>query len=170
MATSHRCRRNSENKKSVHIINDGLDQWFTPKDMDFLLNLLKTYGVCRIVSGNTGTAIYKNEGPYDIYIDPKQISELYNVSIDKNTLNIDIDPNTFIVSAPCMVFGGLSPFFIHATDTKRYLSGKALNDQNVLNRAFQILSNELVTDSNPVNASPSYLKSLALSLFFKYVL
>ena len=82
----------------------------------------------------------------------------------------DIDPVTFIASAPCMVFGGLSPNFIHATDTEQYLSGKALNDQNVLNRAFQILSNELVTDNNPANASPAYLKSLALSLFYKYVL
>ena len=306
--TSHRCRSYPEKKKSVHIINDGLDQWFIPNDMDSLLNLLETYEISRIVSGNTGTGVYKYDGPYNVYIDPKQICELYNVSIDQGLLNIgsqvtlkklidifnttssqagfeylselsnhvskianmpvrnlaswagnlvmkhnhlefpsdvflcfetvgavlkivshnsdpvevtpskflnlnlngyflysvsfvpydakktvvktykimprsqsahayvnagfrfDIDPNTFIVSASSMVFGGLSPYFIHATDTEQYLSGKALNDQNVLNRAFQILFNELFTDNNPANASPTYLKSLALSLFYKYVL
>ena len=306
--TSHRCGSSPENKKSVHIINDDLDQWFTPKDMDCLLNLLETYGEYRIVSGNTGTAIYKDDGPYNVYIDPKQISELYSVSIDQGLLNIgsqvtlkklidvfnatssragfeylselsnhvskvanvpvrnlgtwagnlvmkhnhldfpsdlfllfetvgavlklvshntdplvvspsnflnldlkgyflysasfapydskktvlktfkimprsqsahayvnagfrfDIDPNTFIVSAPCMVFGGLSPYFIHAAETERFLSGKALNDQNILNRAFQILSNELPVDYNPANASPNYLKSLAMSLFYKFAL
>ena len=49
-----------------------------------------------------------------------------------------------------MVFGGLSKDFIHAERTESFLNGKVFNDMNVLTQAFQILSNELVVDDDPV--------------------
>ena len=50
------------------------------------------------------------------------------------------------------------------------MNGKVLNDINVLTQAFQILSNELVIDDDPVLASVDYRRSLALSLFYKFIL
>jgi xanthine dehydrogenase/oxidase len=69
-----------------------------------------------------------------------------------------------------MVFGGLSKDFIHAERTESFLNGKVLNDMNVLTQAFQMLSNELVIDDDPVLASVDYRRSLALSLFYKFIL
>ena len=71
---------------------------------------------------------------------------------------------------PNIVFGGLSKNFIHAEKTESFLIGKVMNDVNVLTQAFQILSNELVIDDDPVLASVDYRRSLALSLFYKFIL
>ncbi len=82
-----------------------------------------------------------------------------------------IDPTTFVViQPPSMVFGGLDEFFIHATKTESFLIGKALNDPNVTKQAFQTLNSEIVPKVDPVYSAPEYQRSLALSLFYKFVL
>ena len=64
----------------------------------------------------------------------------------------------------------MSKQFIHAKETEVFLRGKEINDVTVINQAFQILSNELIVDDDPVLASVDYRKSLSLSLFYKYIL
>lgn len=71
---------------------------------------------------------------------------------------------------PCLVFGGISETFTHATQTEKFLTGQCLSDQNVLTQAFALLSSELQPTDDPVMASPDYRRSLATSLFFKFVL
>ncbi len=75
-----------------------------------------------------------------------------------------------MTQAPSIVFGGLDEFFIHATQTESFLTGKALNDPNVIKQAFQILNAEIEPKVDPVFSSPDYQRSLALSLFYKFVL
>lgn len=66
--------------KNIHLIQDDT-QWFTPKDMKTLNALLAQYSSTpyRLVSGNTALGVYKNDGPYQIYIDLKSIEELYKI-------------------------------------------------------------------------------------------
>jgi xanthine dehydrogenase/oxidase len=68
-------------KKKIHIIKDSL-QWFTPKTLDDLVNLISQYKTSsyRIVGGNTGTGVYKNEGPFQIYIDINNIPDLNQIT------------------------------------------------------------------------------------------
>jgi xanthine dehydrogenase/oxidase len=84
--------------------------------------------------------------------------------------NIDSFSSMICTTKPSIVFGGIARCFIHADQTESYLIGKKLNDNQVLQRAFQILSNELVCDEDPVLASSDYRKSLAISLFYKFLL
>lgn len=302
-----------QSKKNVHLINKDASEWFIPQDMDSLYELLVKYQVesYKLVSGNTGTGVYKNDGPFNTFIYIKNIPELYqinrsgvrlefgallslksvielfneysvqsgfeylstiaahlkkiaNVSVrnsgtwsgnlrmkhdhpdfasdaficletigavlkivgpDKNTPPVEVTPleflktpmtgkliysarvtpfdpsstyiktykimprsqnahayvnagfrfnidrKTFMVkSQPTIVFGGISDTFVHARDTESYLVGKNLNDQNVLNAAFEILFKEIQPTNDPVLASPDYRRSLAISLFYKFIL
>jgi xanthine dehydrogenase/oxidase len=84
--------------------------------------------------------------------------------------NFTFDPATLIVLECSMVFGGLSRNFVHASQTESFLLKKPLNDEKVLAESFQILFNELITDNDPVLSASSYRKSLAVSLFYKYLL
>ena len=58
---------------------EGDFTWHTPADVLELLAVLKGFGPddkYRIVSGNTGTGVYKYDGPYAHYINVNQIAEL----------------------------------------------------------------------------------------------
>ncbi|CAF0756244.1 unnamed protein product [Brachionus calyciflorus] len=299
----------SKSTKNIHLIKEN-EQWFTPKDMDSLNVLLSQYGsmAYRLVSGNTGIGVYKNDGPYQIYIDLKSIEELYEIKIYPELIEIgsqvtlsnlintfkecssspgygylkvlahhlskianrgvrntatwggnlcmknnhkdfasdifvcfetvgailtlttlsgisvvstpldflsldlkskllysmklkpmsnetiirtfkimprsqnahayvnagfrfEIDQNTKkVLSVPSIVYGGISPSFTHAFNTEKYLVGKSLMDESVLIGAFEILNSEIKPNDDPVLASPQYRVSLALSLFYKFVL
>jgi xanthine dehydrogenase/oxidase len=81
------CTKNKE--KKVHIIN-ATNEWYSPKTMEDLYSLLNEYkGVkYRLVGGNTGVGVFKNEGPYDIYIDFKNVPDLFAVTKTSNSLTI----------------------------------------------------------------------------------
>lgn len=66
--------------KNVHLIQDQAE-WFVPKDMKTLNDLLNQFSSTpyRLVSGNTSIGIYKSDGPFQIYIDLKSIEELYMI-------------------------------------------------------------------------------------------
>lgn len=83
------------------------------------------------------------------------------------------DPNTYkVTETPAIVIGGIGATFTHAFKTEAFWVGKSLRDPNALSTAVQLLSSELDAsmDSDPVLASTSYRKSLALGLFYKFVL
>jgi xanthine dehydrogenase/oxidase len=99
------------------------------------------------------------------------ICNYFNSSKVNAGFRFSIDPNTNIIAKnPAIVYGGLCKSFVHAEKTESFLTGKVLNDVNVLIQAFKILSNELVIDDDPVLASIDYRRSLALSLFYKFIL
>lgn len=66
-----------------------------------------------------------------------------------------------------IVFGGLSPKFIHAARTEYYLLGKNLFTNNTLQGALRVLQSELIVESNPPEPSVEYRKKLATGLFYK---
>jgi xanthine dehydrogenase/oxidase len=76
----------STNKK-IHIINEK-DEWFTPKTLDDLYDLINEFQSqnYRLISGNTSTGVYKNDGPFDLYINIQSIPDLYKVEHSNNTI------------------------------------------------------------------------------------
>ncbi|CAG5133766.1 unnamed protein product, partial [Candidula unifasciata] len=86
--------------------------------------------------------------------------------------NFDLDAaNNFLVKGrPSIVIQGISSALIHATQTEAYLENKALGSPAVLQGAITVLSSELIPETYPDWADPTYRKSLAISLFYKFVL
>ncbi|CAH1787395.1 unnamed protein product [Owenia fusiformis] len=78
--------------------------------------------------------------------------------------------NYLVVNKPSIVYGGISPGFVHASKTEEYLTGKCLGDVKVLQGALHVLASEVVPNEDPVLSSPQYRKNLALSLLYKFVL
>ncbi|XP_012545633.1 LOW QUALITY PROTEIN: uncharacterized protein LOC101738607 [Bombyx mori] len=67
-------------------------------------------------------------------------------------------------------YGGLSSQFTRAFATESFLVGKALFTNNTLQRALNILKNELVVTEMPPEPSAKYREKLALNLFYKGLL
>ncbi|KAL5006950.1 hypothetical protein ScPMuIL_015756 [Solemya velum] len=85
---------------------------------------------------------------------------------------MELDPtNNFLCKQkPSIVYGGISKTFVHASKTEEYLKGKQLGDPTVIKEALNTLSSEVVPDVGPALSTVEYRKSLALSLFYRYVL
>ncbi|CAD0197572.1 unnamed protein product [Chrysodeixis includens] len=80
-----------------------------------------------------------------------------------------LTPENVVVHAR-IVFGGLSPSFIRASATERFLIGKHLFKNETLQAAINILKAELVVTENPPEESAAYRMKLALGLFYKGLL
>lgn len=68
-----------------------------------------------------------------------------------------------------LVFGGLSPSFIRASATEKFLVGKSLFTNETLQAAVKILKAELVVTEDPPEPSADYRRQLALGLFYKVI-
>jgi xanthine dehydrogenase iron-sulfur cluster and FAD-binding subunit A len=68
--------------RKTHIIErDNEAEWFEPTNMDdfysiFYANKCKVY---KLVSGNTSVGVFKNDGPYQVFIDLQRLTELYAI-------------------------------------------------------------------------------------------
>lgn len=63
------CEEKSKTRRTIHLINpNDSSEWFTPLDMDSLYKLLVQYQQLpyKLISGNTGIGIFKNDGPYQV--------------------------------------------------------------------------------------------------------
>ncbi|XP_045773781.1 xanthine dehydrogenase 1-like [Maniola jurtina] len=69
-----------------------------------------------------------------------------------------------------IVYGGLSPTFIRATRTERYLLGRVLFGNETLQGAIKILKNELVVTECLPEPPVEYRRKVALGLFYKGLL
>ncbi|ESO95691.1 hypothetical protein LOTGIDRAFT_231915 [Lottia gigantea] len=85
-------------------------------------------------------------------------------------MNIDAGQNYKVLTKPTIVYVGINKTFTHASQTEDYLVGKSLGDSTVLNGALQTLAKELIPDAETSLTPASYRKSVAISLFYKYVL
>ena len=77
--------------KKVHIIKDNsINEWFIPNNLDDLFQLLAEYQTSsyRLVGGNTGTGVYKNDGPFDVFIDIKNVPDLHQVTKTTSLLTV----------------------------------------------------------------------------------
>ncbi|XP_069694441.1 xanthine dehydrogenase-like isoform X2 [Periplaneta americana] len=83
---------------------------------------------------------------------------------------LKMSENGKVSSKPTIVFGGINPEFIHASNTESYVNGKHLFDRKVLRTALKMLDTELHPDHVLPDATPEYRKGLAEALFYKFVL
>ncbi|KDR17215.1 hypothetical protein L798_08320, partial [Zootermopsis nevadensis] len=83
---------------------------------------------------------------------------------------ISMNESGKVLEKPRIVYGGINPQFIHASNTESYVNGKNLFDRKVLRTALKILDRELYPDHVLPDASPAYRKGLAEALFYKFVL
>ncbi|XP_068085795.1 uncharacterized protein [Anabrus simplex] len=75
-----------------------------------------------------------------------------------------------VIEKPNIIYGGINAEFLHATKTEEFLTGKQLFDVRVLQRALDILDEELEPEAAITDSTPAYRKGLAKGLFYKYVL
>uniref|UniRef100_A0A8D8U4Z5 Xanthine dehydrogenase n=2 Tax=Cacopsylla melanoneura TaxID=428564 RepID=A0A8D8U4Z5_9HEMI len=85
-----------------------------------------------------------------------------------------------VTAPPCIVYGGISSQFVHATNLEQQVVGKSLLNQEDFKSAINILSAELKPSNSEeigsIHLTPepefdaTYRKNLALSLFYKFVL
>ena len=73
------------------------------------------------------------------------------------------------------MFNGLSETFFHAVATEKFLVDKDLSDEKVFSECIVLLKEELTSSgvhetNNPLDTAPDYRISLALSLFYKFIL
>ncbi|XP_073981070.1 uncharacterized protein isoform X1 [Rhodnius prolixus] len=78
--------------------------------------------------------------------------------------------NYLVEERPVIVYGNISKTFTHAYNTESYLTGKPLTNQETLKNALKILSKEIDPEKCPLKASPEYRRTLAVSLFYRFVL
>ena len=80
---------NESQEKKIHIINED-NEWFSPKTLDDFFNLLSQYKnvVYRFVGGNTSIGVFKNDGPFNIFIDFKSIPDFFLVTKTASDLTI----------------------------------------------------------------------------------
>lgn len=68
-----------------------------------------------------------------------------------------------------IVYGGINPKFTHAFKTEKFLIGRNIFDNHILQTALVYLDSEINPDVNPPEPSPHYRKKVALALFYKVI-
>uniref|UniRef100_A0A182PHL5 Indole-3-acetaldehyde oxidase n=1 Tax=Anopheles epiroticus TaxID=199890 RepID=A0A182PHL5_9DIPT len=79
-------------------------------------------------------------------------------------------PEQKLCTAITICYGGINPSFVHASQTESFLTGKSLFTDGILSQTLTVLERELKPDWVLPDASPSYRKQLALSLFYRFAL
>ncbi|XP_063216774.1 uncharacterized protein LOC134527771 isoform X3 [Bacillus rossius redtenbacheri] len=85
-------------------------------------------------------------------------------------MKLGCDGSQQLLDKPRIVYGGISPKFVHASSTEEYLRNKDLSQQKTVSRAVSSLGAELQPEDNPPEMGPAFRKGLAQSLFYKCVL
>lgn len=81
-----------------------------------------------------------------------------------------LQTNELEIKSARLCFGGINSEQTHMEKVEKFLIGKCLYNNDILQEAIKILNNELQPDAVLPNASPEYRKSLAIALFYKFVL
>lgn len=81
-----------------------------------------------------------------------------------------LDGGSKLLEKPNIIFGGINEHFLHAKNTEQYLMGKTIFDKQVIKTALETLHHELEPDHVLPDYSPQFRKTLALGLFYKFVL
>lgn len=92
-----------------------------------------------------------------------------DISIVTAAFNVEFDPVTNKLLYASLCYGGMGPTTIYAKKTSQIIRGHQW-DQEMLNLAFESLTNELQLDISAPGGMADYRKSLCLSLFFRFYL
>ncbi|XP_073946023.1 uncharacterized protein isoform X2 [Choristoneura fumiferana] len=81
-----------------------------------------------------------------------------------------INAKTKVIEDADIVYGNISPTFIHAKMTENFLKGKIVFNNVILQSAIKILDKEIEPKYDPAQPSPDFRKKLAIGLFYKVIL
>ncbi|XP_011498418.1 PREDICTED: xanthine dehydrogenase/oxidase-like [Ceratosolen solmsi marchali] len=81
-----------------------------------------------------------------------------------------LDSNGKVLEKPNIIFGGINPEFLHATQAEESLIGKSIFNTEELKKSLNILNSELKTDYILPDYKPEFRRLLAVSLFYKFIL
>ncbi|XP_071054779.1 xanthine dehydrogenase-like [Onthophagus taurus] len=82
---------------------------------------------------------------------------------------LQLNGNSVVENAR-IVYGGINPKFIHATELESTIKNKKLFDDAFLQSCYKTLDDELNPDYVLPDPKPEFRKGLAIALFYKYVL
>ncbi|KAI5646251.1 molybdopterin-binding domain of aldehyde dehydrogenase domain-containing protein [Phthorimaea operculella] len=82
----------------------------------------------------------------------------------------DFEHNSNVLKKATIVFGGISPSFIHAGKTETVLKGKDPYSEDTLEMALKSLDEEIVPEEAAPEPSAAYRKMLAIALYYKAIL
>lgn len=75
------------------------------------------------------------------------------------------------VESAKVCYGGVDEFFVHAEKTEKFLKGKNIFKNEILQETLEKLASEIQPDDATLPpAFPDYRKNLAISLFYKFIL
>lgn len=75
--------------------------------------------------------------------------------------------NSSILEKATIVYGGISPNFIHASKTESILSNTDPFSDETIQEALKTLYDEVKPENSPTEPSASYRRMLAVSLYYK---
>lgn len=75
--------------------------------------------------------------------------------------------NSKLLEEATIVYGSISPKFVHAAKTEAILAGKDPFTNETLQLALKTLSKEILPEEAPPEPSGDFRKMLALSLYYK---
>ncbi|XP_008216630.2 xanthine dehydrogenase [Nasonia vitripennis] len=81
-----------------------------------------------------------------------------------------LDNTGKVLEKPNILFGGIRPDFLHASNTEQYLLDKNLFNAKVMEKALSTLYSELNPDHVLPDYSPEFRRLLAVGLLYKYIL
>ncbi|CAL1541535.1 unnamed protein product [Lymnaea stagnalis] len=85
-------------------------------------------------------------------------------------VDVDTSQNFLVKNKPSIVIQGINSQLTHAIQTESFLTNKKLGDPTVLQNALSILTSELIPETRTGWSSATYRRSVALGLFYKFVL
>ncbi|XP_070000799.1 uncharacterized protein [Penaeus vannamei] len=84
-------------------------------------------------------------------------------------MEVDPEDGFKVLNKPTILYGGINPEFIHASQTEDFLTGRRLTDSETVLEAAKLVGQEVKPDSHPQDATPAYRTSLAQSLLYKTI-
>lgn len=85
-------------------------------------------------------------------------------------LEFNDNPSKSVILSARICYGGINPYTLHAINTENFLLGRNLYTNETLQGALKMIYEEINPDWILPDYSPDYRKSLALSLFYRFVL
>lgn len=81
------CNGCTEKMEAFHILKDN-KEWYSPYFMDQVEKIISSNSKIRFMNGNTSIGVYKRQGPFDCFVNLKNVKELNQVNVTDDSLII----------------------------------------------------------------------------------
>jgi xanthine dehydrogenase/oxidase len=82
------CSKTRPDTDSMHHLSIGDKDWYAPSSLAELKLVLARREKVRFVYGNTSIGVYKRDGPFDSYVNIKNVVELCSIDVAENCVTI----------------------------------------------------------------------------------